>query len=172
MSAKVVDDPPPTALGEGETLIWQGPIGFNFMSSPVVVLVLLIASGYAFWATWGSYTASEFCLGASSNRGCSSLYWLLGPALSAATAGLGFDALERWMVTRGKRRGEVLLTDRRLMRVSEWPWQRIRSFNYLQAAPELVVPGVIRFGRSSVILATNDAKECLRIMKMKRKAAA
>jgi hypothetical protein len=160
VSALAVDDPLHPVMGEGETLLWQGPIGFNFTSSPVTVMALLVAAGYAFWATWGSYSATEFCLGARSDRGCGSIYWLLGPTLLAATAGQGFDLLERFALTKGTAKGAVILTSHRLIRVSDWPSRRVRGYDHRTNSPHWGLRGVIRFGRfGNIILRPDDARQ-------------
>ncbi|MBL9050053.1 MAG: hypothetical protein JNK19_08075 [Tabrizicola sp.] len=158
-------------LEPDESLIWQGRIGFTVASSTFTMFVLVVIASLVLWAVWGSYSLAEFCPAKDRVSRCGAFYIILPLAMIVIVLAQGFDWLERRAVESGKALGAVILTDRRLIRVSEWPWRRIRSHDYLQSAPDWGLPGVIRFGRTSIILATNDAKECMRIMEQERKAA-
>jgi hypothetical protein len=148
-----------------ETLLWQGRIGFNFTSSSVTVLAVFMLAAYAFWATWGTYSVAEFCPPEESAGRCGSMYWLTAPILTAIAVSQGFDALERRALSGGKAQGAILLTDRRLIRVLDWPWLRIRSHDYRASAPRRGIGGVLRFGISSVILSPQDADQVSDLMR-------
>lgn len=152
-------------LHPGETLLWQGRIGFNFTSSSVTVLALIMLAAYAFWATWGTYSVTEFCPPAESASKCGSMYWLTAPILTVIAVSQGFDALERRALSGRKAHGAILLTDRRLIRVLDWPWLRIRSYDHRARAPRRGIGGVLRFGISSVILAPKDADQVRDLMR-------
>lgn len=147
MTAPLPDSTVDTGLLEpGETLLWQGPLGFNHASAPATVASLFLLAFFAFWATWGSQSMMDFCPPESSGRGCSGFYWLVPPILLIIALVQGVALLERRAVTSGQAHAAILLTNRRLIRLSHWPWRRIKAWNYLQTAPAGGMPGVIRFG--------------------------
>ena len=146
-------------LHPGETLLWQGRIGFNFISSPFTALALFALAGYAAWATWGRYSVADFCPPATSSGNCEKVYFLTAPLLCIAALSLVFDILERRALTSGRAQGAILLTDRRLIRISDWPWHRVRQYDYRATTPRRGLGGVIRFGNfgGNVILSREDA---------------
>jgi hypothetical protein len=145
-------------LEDGETLLWQGRLGFNFASTPVFVFVFYALAGYAFWATWGSFSLEQFCPTAESVIKCGSFYMLVPPLLLLLAFSMSFDMLERIAILSGNSMGTVLLTDRRIIRVSDWPWRRTRTYNYHGNPERWSWGGVMRFGRyGSVILSPTDA---------------
>lgn len=161
-------------LAKGETLLWQGRIGFNFISSPFTALALIALAGYAAWATWGSYSVTDFCPPATSSGNCEKFYWLTAPLLCIAAISLGFEILERRALTSGRAQGAILLTDRRLIRVSDWPWRRVRQYDYRATPPRRGLGGVIRFGTfgGNVILSPEDAAAVRNLMRNPGKAPA
>lgn len=146
-------------LQQGETLLWQGRIGFNLTSSPVLTAVLLALTAYVTASLWFIQSEAQFCAGASGQAGCGFLYRLLPPLALILTGFQTFDTLERRALTSGKAQGAILLTDRRLIRVSDWPRRRIRSHDYRNTPARRGIGGVIRFGTfgGSVILSPEDA---------------
>lgn len=137
-------------LKPGEHLIWQGPIGFTFGTLPLVVLAFWILSGCVIWATWGSYSLTEFCPPGSARK-CGAGYLVI-PALFVLMAlVVCFDMLERLALESGRAQGSVILTDCRLIRVSNWPWHRVRAYDYHKHSPHLVFGNVLRFGTYGVI---------------------
>ena len=150
-------DPEPGLLQPGETLLWQGPLGFNHATSPVTVAGVVLLALYALWAIWGNHSVLSFCPPESAGRACAGFYWLAPPLLLLIALAQGFAFLERQAITSGRAKGALLLTDRRLIRLSHWPWRRIKAGNYLQTAPTGGMPGVIRFGPFGTIVVGPEA---------------
>ena len=146
-------------LHPGETLLWQGRIGFNLTSSPILTAVLLLLTAYTAASLWFIQSEAEFCAASPGQAGCGLIYRLLPPLALILTGFQVFDMLERRALTAGKAQGAILLTNRRLIRVSDWPRRRIRSFDYLATPARRGIGGVIRFGtlKGTVILAPEDA---------------
>lgn len=155
--------PPPNGidmtgiLEPGETLLWQGPLGFNHASAPLTVTGLFLLALYAFWSTWGNHDLASFCPPDTAGQACAGFYGLVGPVLLFIALIQGAALLERRAITTGRAQGALLLTNRRLIRLSHWPWRRIKSGNYLQTAPTGGMPGVIRFGPFGTIVVGPDA---------------
>lgn len=162
-----VPEPWRDLLEPDETVLWTGKIGFNLISSPVTILVLFALAVYAFWATWATHSLSEFCLNEVSASNCENVYWLSAPILTIITLAHGFAVLERLALSSGKAQGAILLTDRRLIRASDWPWRRARIYYYRSTRPRRGIGGVIRFGAfgGSVILPSADAKHVIQLMR-------
>lgn len=154
---------PPAAFADllqpGETLLWQGRIGFNLTSSPLLTAFLLILTAYTAASLWFIQTEAEFCAAAPGQAGCGLIYRLLPPLALILTGFQIFDLLERRALTSGRAEGAILLTNRRLIRASTWPRRRVRAFDYLATPARRGIGGVIRFGalKGSVILAPEDA---------------
>ena len=144
-------------LEPGETLLWQGPLGFNHASAPLTVTGLFLLALYGFWSTWGSHDPTTFCPPETAGQACVGFYWLVGPVLLFIALIQGAALLERRAITTGRAQGAILLTNCRLIRLSDWPWRRIKSGNYLQTAPTGGMPGVIRFGPFGTIVVGPDA---------------
>lgn len=144
-------------LEPGETVLWQGPLGFNHASAPVTVASLFLLAFYAFWATWGTQSMMDFCPPETSGRGCSGFYWLVPPILLLIALIQGAALMERRAITSGRAQGALVLTNRRLIRLSHWPWRRIKAGHYLQTPPTGGMPGVIRFGPLGSIIVGPDA---------------
>lgn len=146
-------------LHPGETLLWQGRIGFNITSSPLLTAVLLALTAYVTASLWVLQSETAFCADAPGQAGCGFLYRLLPPTALILTGFQIFDMLERRALTAGKAEGAVLLTDRRLIRASTWPRRRVRTFDYRNTPARRGIGGVIRFGTfgGSVILTPQDA---------------
>jgi hypothetical protein len=151
--------PFPDLLQPGETLLWQGRIGFNLTSSPVLTAVLLILTAYTAASLWFIQSEAQFCAAAPGQAGCGLIYRLMPPLALILTGFQTFDMLERRALMAGRAQGAILLTDRRLIRASTWPRARVRSFDYRATPARRGIGGVIRFGtlKSSVILAPEDA---------------
>ena len=146
-------------LQPGETLLWQGRIGFNLTSSPVLTAILLALTAYVTASLWFIQSEAAFCAAAPGQAGCGFIYRLLPPTALILTGFQCFDMLERRALTTGKADGAVLLTDRRLIRASTWPRRRIRSHDWRNTPARRGIGGVIRFGTfgGSVILDPQDA---------------
>lgn len=161
-------------LHPGETLLWQGRIGFNLTSSPLLTALLLALTAYVTASLWVLQSEAAFCATAPGQAGCGFLYRLLPPTALILTAFQCFDMLERRALTSGRAQGAILLTDRRLIRVSDWPRRRLRSFDHGATAPRRGIGGVIRFGTfgGSVILSPEDAATLRDLMRTPRKRPA
>ena len=154
-------------LTPGETLLWQGRIGFNLTSSPLLTLLLLAFTLWVTLSLWLWQTEAEFCASAPGDNACGFLYLAIPPLALVLAAVQGFDMLERRALASGKAQGAILLTDRRLIRVSDWPWRRVRTHDYRASSPRKGIGGVIRFGTfgGSLILAPQDAAKVRDLMR-------
>ena len=172
MTTSLPDSPPPIPVDDilqrGETLLWHGPLGFNHASSPVTVAGLYLLAFYALWASWGSQDLTEFCAPGTSGKACTAFYWLLSPALLLIALIQSLALLERRAVLSGRALGLVLLTDRRLIRLSDWPWRRVTSHDYVRTAPSGGLPGVIRFGAFGSVIVGPDAAMLVHRMRQAR----
>ena len=146
-------------LQPGETLLWQGRIGFNVTSSPVFTTFLVVLTAYVTASLWFIQSEAEFCAASPGRAGCGLIYRLLPPLALILTGFQIFDMLERRALTSGRAEGAALLTDRRLIRASTWPRRRIRAFDHRATPPRRGTGGVLRFGvlKGSVILVPEDA---------------
>ncbi len=108
-------------LEADESLIWQGRIGFTGASSTFTMFVLVVITGLVIWAVSGSYSLAEFCPANEQVSRCGAFYVILPLGMIVIVLAQGFDWLERRAVECGKALGAVILTDRRLIRVSDWP---------------------------------------------------
>lgn len=171
MSDKAVADGLHGVLENREHVLWQGPIAFGITSHLVTVLIGCVLTVYAFQATWLSTSYQEFCT-VSASKSCAGRYWLMPPLLLLMTVGSAFDWVERRAVEAGGRYAALVLTDRRLIRVVDWPWRRVRSANYLAVAPWNWFSGVIVVGRyRSFIANTDDASTAMTLMNLQRNKA-
>ncbi|MCZ8088740.1 MAG: hypothetical protein O9247_01405 [Rhodobacteraceae bacterium] len=154
-------------LQPGETLLWQGRIGFNLTSSPVLTALLLALTAYVTASLWIIQSEADFCAAAPGQAGCGFLYRLMPPTALILTGFQTFDMLERRALTSGRAQGAVLLTNRRLIRVCDWPRRRIRAHDYAASPPRRGIGGVIRFGTfgGSVILSPEDAEKVRDLMR-------
>ncbi len=154
-------------LHPGETLLWQGRIGFNVTSSPLLTAFLLILTAYTAASLWFVQSEAEFCAASPGQAGCGLIYRLLPPIALILTGFQIFDMLERRAFTSGKAQGAILLTNQRLLRISDWPRRRIRAFKYLGTPARRGIGGVIRFGTfgGSVILSPQDAAHVRDLMR-------
>lgn len=145
-------------LAPDETLLWQGRIGFNLISSPLLTLALAALAALVVAGFWLAQTPEEFCA-TDTGGGCRTLYWSTPFAALLIAAAQGFEMLERRALTAGRAQGAVLLTDRRLIRASTWPWRRVRAYAYRQNPPRRWIGGMVRFGTfgASVIVPPEDA---------------
>jgi hypothetical protein len=143
----------------GETVLWQGRIGFNLTSSPILTALLLALTLYTAVSLWVIQSEAELCAASAGQGACGAVYRLIPPLALLLTGFQAFDMLERRALTSGRAQGAILLTNRRLIRVSDWPRRRIRAHDYILSAPRNGIGGVIRFGTfgGSVILAPQDA---------------
>jgi len=157
----VTTSPPAYAdlLQPDETLLWQGRMGFNLTSSPLLTAILLALTAYTAASLWFIQSEAEFCAASPGQAGCGLIYRLLPPLALILTGFQAFDMLERRALTSGKAQGAILLTTRRLIRVSDWPRRRIRNFDFRNTPARRGIGGVIRFGTfgGSVILSPEDA---------------
>lgn len=169
MTADPKKSPFLTLVEPWETLLWQGRIGFTFVSSPVTALAFWILAGYTFWTTWGSYSLNEFCPPSDTGRSCGRFYILIPPAVLLIAVAVCFDVIERLAIQSSKAQGQVLLTDRRLIRASTWPWFRTRVYDYRANPPKRGIGGVLRFGRlGSIVLSREDANQVLHLIASSR----
>jgi hypothetical protein len=154
-----------TVLEPGESLIWQGRIGFPFVSSTPAITVMYLIVSWVIWWIWGSYSLAEFCPTKDSVSSCGKFYAVVPAGLLLVALSQSFDWLERRAVESGRAFGAVMLTSRRLIRVSDWPWRRIRAYDYRTQKPRRGIGGVIRFGGiGSVVLSPADASHVLQMM--------
>lgn len=153
-------------LDPGERLLWQGPVGFNVTSSPVLSAALVLFALYTVVGMWVMQGPSDFCADAPADSPCTTLYWATPAATLVLAAMQVFDMLERRAIRSGQAMGRVLLTDSRLIRVSDWPKRRVRSHNWRGRIPRRGFGGVLRFGAlgGTVILSTEDAKRVRQMM--------
>jgi len=152
-------------LEPGESLIWQGRIGFTTASSTFTMFALVVIAGLVIWAVWGSYSLAEFCPATEPVSRCGAFYVMFPLAMIVIVLAQGFDWLERRAVESGRAFGAVILTDRRLIRVSDWPWHRVRAFDYRTRPPRRGAAGVLQFGGyRSVVLCPADRNRVLQMM--------
>jgi len=152
-------------LEPDESLIWQGRIGFTAASSTLTMFVLVMIASLVIWAVWGSYSLDEFCPANGRVSRCGAFYVILPLGMIVIVLAQGFDWLERRAVESGRALGAVILTDRRLIRVSDWPWHRARAYDYRTRPPRRGAAGVLQFGGyRSVILSPSDASHVLQMM--------
>lgn len=154
-------------LHPGETLLWQGRIGFNLTSSPILTALLLALTAYTAASLWFIQSEAEFCATAGGAGACGTIYRLIPPLALLLTGFQAFDMLERRALTSGRAQGAILLTNRRLIRVSDWPRRRIRAHDYTTTPTRNGIGGVLRFGTfgGSVILAPQDAAQVRDLMR-------
>ena len=89
-------------LQPGETLLWQGRIGFNLTSSPVLTAILLALTAYVTASLWFIQSEAAFCAAAPGQAGCGFIYRLLPPTALMLTGFQCFDMLERRALTRAR----------------------------------------------------------------------
>jgi hypothetical protein len=154
-------------LQPGETLLWQGRIGFNLTSSPILTALLLLLTVYSAVSLWVIQSEAEICAASAGQGACGTIYRLIPPLALLLTGFQAFDMLERRALTSGRAQGAILLTNRRLIRVSDWPRRRIRAHFYTGTPARKGIGGVIRFGTfgGSVILAPKDADQVRDLMR-------
>ena len=149
-------------LERDEVLLWQGKIGFFVWSSPVMALAVWILAGYVYWSMWGSYSLNEFCPPADHVHSCGKFYVMIPPLIILMAASVSFDVLERWAIKSGWALGAVVMSNRRLIRISNWPWRRIRGYDYHANPPRLTFGKILRFGNNhSIVLRRSDAEYVL-----------
>lgn len=153
-------------LEPGERLMWQGPLGFNVTSSPVLSVMLVLFALYTVVGMWLMQGPADFCADAPADSPCTTLYWATPAATLVLAAMQVFDMLERRAILSGRAKGTALLTDRRLIRISDWPSRRVRSHNYRTRIPRKGFGGVLRFGAlgGTVILSAEDARRVRQMM--------
>ena len=152
-------------LEADERLIWQGRIGFTTASSTFTMFVLVVIAGLVIWAVWGSHSLAEFCPANEQVSRCGEFYVILPSGMILIVLAQGFDWLERRAVKSGRALGAVILTDRRLIRVSDWPWHRVRAYDCRTRPPRRGAAGVLQFGAyRSVVLSPADANRVLQMM--------
>ncbi len=155
-------------LEQGETLRWQGKVGFNVTSSPLLTAALVLFALYMLVGMWVMQGPAGFCEGAGPDSPCTTLFWATPPLAALMAAMQGFEMLERRAILSGRAQAVVLLTDRRLIRVSDWPWRRVRSHSYQMRLPRRGIGGVLRFGAlgGTVILSPADARHVRDLMRL------
>jgi|JI7StandDraft_1071085.scaffolds.fasta_scaffold216538_2 hypothetical protein len=160
-------------LERDEVLLWQGSVGFTFASSPIAALVVWIFAGYVYWSIWGSYTLKEFCPPADHVHSCGKFYVMIPPLVILMAAVVCFEVSERWAIASGRAQAAVLLTSRRLIRASNWPWRRIRAYDYRANPPRLQFGNILRFGKSgSIFLRRSDVDFVFRAISRNRASQA
>lgn len=165
MDSAVPPDTSPLPLRPDETLIWQGRIGFTAASSTFTMFVLVVITCLVIWAVWGSYSLAEFCPANGRVSRCGAFYVTLPLGMIIIVLAQGFDWLERRAVESGRALGAVILTDRRLIRLSDWPWHRVQAYDYRARPPRRGAAGVLQFGGyRSVALSPADANRVLQMM--------
>jgi hypothetical protein len=150
-------DPVASVLAPDETVLWRGKLGFGLFESYYTFVFLLAVSMIVLQATWFSYSFAEFCAASPSSK-CGGIYFL-GPTLCVVSAATSlFGLIERRKIDSGKSLGLCLVTNRRAMRVVDWPWLRVRAFDYHKDHPRQGLKGLIHFGRrGSLRFAPEDA---------------
>ena len=157
-------DPLASVLAPDETVLWRGKVGFGLFESPYNFAFMLAVSMLVLQATWFSYSFSEFCAASPSNK-CGGIYFI-GPALCIVAAATSlFGLLERYKIEAGKSVGICIVTNQRAMRLVDWPWLRVRSFDYRKDRPRQGARDLVIFGRrGSLRFASGDAKIAFGIM--------
>ncbi len=141
-------------LLSNEKVIWKGQIAYTFFSSPIFNLALLAAAAFTIWALAG-YVPSQ---GDSGFRE-QSFKVTIRPALIVLLFVQIFVMLERRAVTSGRATGDIILTNRRLLRVCSWPKLRVRGLDYLSKRVS-GFGGVIWVGEFGwIVLAPSDAAQ-------------
>lgn len=153
-------------LEPGEPVLWQGPVGFNITSSPVLSVLLVLFALYTVMGMWVMQGPAGFCADAPADSPCTTLYWATPAATLVLAAMQVFDMLERRAILSGRAKATAVLTDRRLIRISDWPSRRVRSHSYRTRIPRKGFGGVLRFGAlgGTVILSAEDARHVRKMM--------
>ncbi len=157
---------PLAALEADERILWQGRIGFNFFSSPILTLALVGVTVFAIWALAG-YVPNQ-----SSGSGRQQFGNVaIRPALIVLLFFQTLAMLERRAVTTGRATGDIILTNRRLLRISTWPKLRVRAFDYVSKRVS-GFGGVIWVGEFGwFTVAPNDAVQVRRLMNFQKTEA-
>ncbi len=108
-------------LGADEKVLWQGPISFNFFSSPVFTMVLVVATVITIWGLAG-YEPND---SASPRQAFGNL--AIRPTLIVILFFQILAMLERRALSLGRANGKIILTDQRLLRVCDWCKLRVRA---------------------------------------------
>lgn len=115
----------PDVLEADENVIWQGPISFNFFSSPIFTLALVVVIVFTIWVLDG-YVAGQS--GGSNRQQFGNV--AIRPFLIVLLFFQILKMLERCALSSGRAKGQVILTNRRLLRICDWPKLRVRSCDY------------------------------------------
>jgi hypothetical protein len=154
-----------TELRANETVLWTGRIGFLFWSSATTTIVLFLIAGFTYWATWHSYSLDQFCPPPDASTGCRKFYRLGVASILLMPCAQAFDMFERLALRSGRSDGVVVLTDQRVIRVSTWPWRRVRSFQYRGGKVKWSLGSSVRIGSSTVIVEKLDKAIVLNLMR-------
>ena len=153
-------------LYSGETVLWTGPATFTPAKSSIPVLICFGLLFVVYWATRHSLAFER-----SGTASYSVFYWLLPLLLVLFSTTLLFSLAERLMMSSGRAHSVVMLTDRRLFRVTNWPWHRVWAADYRVNPRHQVAPGVLRHGRHFVVaLLRKDAETVLDLIHRQRVA--
>lgn len=156
----------PNLLDPDETVLWQGPIEFNFFSAPLFTLALVAVTAFTIWALDG-YVPSQ----SGGSRRAQFGHLVVRPALILLLFFQTLAMLERRAVTSGRAKGEIILTNRRLLRICDWPKLRVRAYRYLSKRVS-GFSGIIWIGEFGWInLAPSKAAHLLRLMKVEKSKA-
>lgn len=157
-------DPVDSLLAPDETVLWRGKVGFGLFESLYTFVFLLAVSMLVLQATWFSYSFAEFCATSPSSK-CGGIY-LLWPTLCIVAAATSlFGLLERHRIETGKSFGLCIITNQRAMQVVDWPWLRVRAFDYRKDRPRQGARDLVIFGRRGRLrFAPGDARIAFGIM--------
>ena len=113
------------ALEADVKVIWRGRVGFNLFSSPLFTVALLAVTVFTIWALEG-YVPSQ-----SSGSSREQFFQVaIRPILIILLVFQILAMLERRAVTSGRAMGDIMLTNRRLLRICTWPKLRVRAADY------------------------------------------
>ena len=156
-------------LAADEKVLWAGQSGFAPASHPAATLTCFAIAGYLVKTTWLAGSVADFCNGGSVSN-CSRYYWVLPSVMLLLSFGFAFEWLERCLVKAGRASVKVILTNRRLIRIADWPWRRVRSRSYLEYVPKINILGVLMLGaRNGFALSPSDAAIVLNLMLASRR---
>lgn len=156
----------PKLLDPDEKVLWQGPIQFSFFSAPLFTVALVVVTAFTIWALDG-YVPSQ----SSGSRRAQFGYVAVRPALIVLLFFQILAMLERRAVTSGRAKGEIILTNRRLLRICDWPKLRVRAYQYLSKRVS-GFSGIIWIGEFGWInLAPSNAAHLLKLMKVEKSEA-
>lgn len=144
-------------LGSDETLLLVRPT-IPAIRWPFIGFCVCIVSSLVIVALWIAYpSAADICTGYQNAR-CRSLYSLVIPLPVLFAWVMGVRSAESWLSRRDKVHVCVALTNRRILRSSDFLWQSYKSLDYLALTPRLAKKhGVIHSRRQAIAMGEDDA---------------